>query len=265
MAFLTAVMQNELSFNSLVPCLAVGSVLTGCGMLCFSSCIFNSYLEKNDKRWIAEVVLCLITLFNMFLYYDPLYGFYPMTLGNAFFLLTVSELLAILSRGCERNDVIWGTIYACCLAITYSELLPFLVLQVIVLLIYKMYREKKLWNEFTKSVFLIGFGSAILLNVYILDAIRAVLLEMQDRVGQPRTFGLLEYIGYISGLCPLFYSFHTEGDLITKIIYLLLVMSGGMWFLFWARKYLISKKLVELAGLYLPFVFMLIYFNFFCP
>lgn len=265
MAFLTAVMRNELSFDSLVPCLAVGTMLTGCGMLRFSSCIFNNYVEKKDKRVIAEIIICLIASFNMFLYYDPLYGFYPMTLGNAYFLLTISELMLIVSQGCKRINVVWGTVYACCLAITYSELLPFLMFQVILLLIYKICAEKKVWNEFTKGIILIGASAAILLNVYILDMIRAVLLEMQDQVGEPRQFGLLEYSGYVLGICPMFYSFHTKGAPITKIVYLFSITGWGIWLFLLMKKYLMSKKLIELAGAYLPFVFMLIYFNFFAP
>lgn len=263
MAFLTAVVKNELSFASLVPCLAVGSMLTGCGLLRFTTCILDRYMAK-EKRFVAEVVVCLFAALNGFLFVDPFQGFYPMTLGSAFFLLTVSEIILGLSETYEKGSVLWGTIYACCTAITYSEILPFLALQVICLLVYKVFTDKKVLNQFTKYIIKIALFSILFLNIYVLDAIKAIIMEMQDAVGSPREYGIFEYTGYIIGTLPSLYSFHMGEAVIQKLFFLLITGVFGFGIVLMFKKYINKKEMLKHIGLLcLPFVVLLFYFSFF--
>lgn len=266
MSFLTAVMGKELSFDSLIPCTAIGTILNTCALLRLTKIICNRCIEDNDNNFIAEIAICLFAAFNGFLFIDPFGGFYPMTLGSAFYVHALAEILNVFwTKKFKKSNIIWGTAYICCLAITYSELIPFLTLHILCLMGYACYKERKIWNSIIQYIFSLAIFSIVFLNVYVGDVIKAVLMEMQDRVGSERKFGFLEYLGYIFGTLPSDYSFHRVENPFCKLVYLCLTLIVSVWIIFLIKKYMKKDCRVELGYLYLPFIVLLFYFNFFAP
>lgn len=245
-------------------------MLTGSALviLCDTLCKICGIKEPKLKVY-AFIITALLSQFNVsVLFKDTFAGFYPMTLGVSFYILSISYCLKMANSDLfDVSKFIKFIISIICTALVYSEIIPFFILQVISLIVYFLISKNKSRIKFIKQIFFTGFISVIFLNMYIIGMIKAIIMEMKDKVGQYLNYDILTYAGYLFGVIPANFSFKNKIEYpilrFLSIIFILLLIILCVYSFRRLRINIEGKK--QYIVLCIPYIIMIGYFLFFAP
>ena len=259
LAFFCSLFSLKYSIFVYAPVSALGVFLFGCAV-----CTVVYRTANFNHSYIAVVV----SVFNApILMWIAIFGFLPQLFGMVFMIASIYGFEIIVKKEeISLKEYVLGTIYVASMSICYSEIVPFWVLSVIALLIYKEFIEQSLVSDI-KKIIIWALMTIITLNKYFIDMIPALLLQFGAAVGWKTNYDLMSYIGMIFNTVPVGYSFlDTSGNLFRRYVLgiytILAVVLLGFGI---NRSELKNKKKVLSSCLVssIPFLIMLIYFRFF--
>jgi hypothetical protein len=259
LSLLSVVFNQKFSIYVFLPLLAGGQFL-------FVICIW--LLTRWGLR-LPLVASYIAVLFAAFYTSIPIInahdGFLPQGMGLMF---SVSIFAVIVKIGNWRSwkIILAFSILLSALIVTYSELLPFVGLSIIVVLLYKFVQNKSI----RKKIFFNSIGmlvvSILISNISMLNAIKAILSQLKAVVGSHISYSVWEYTLYLLSIpvnyannlgryYPVIYFFLV----VTVLFALYLILTKGLNNLRLKERIKIQLILIILF----PYVALLVYFIFF--
>lgn len=238
--------------------------LTAFGVMWIGMSVWQ-LIEENYHAGVKEKIVAVsIVCFNApIVLWNAMYGFFPQIFGSALFVAGIASFLH-----CEKWQENWHwniivtSIITGCLALTYNELLPFLVLVVLTIVIAKIISEKADIKVIIGNVFLCGILAIITIIVYFPGMIMAVLHMMKVAVGWNQEKGLMTYLSYFFSIVPVEYSYRNSAldekfflyEAVSLIVFAVVILG-----------YRRSERMVrrEYAYVSLSFLIMFLWFVFF--
>ncbi len=260
LAFMTAVFKRSFSIELFMPCLAAAQFFMVSAMWLF--CRIGLKIRTN-----ASIIAVIFVSINLgILFNNSIQGFFPQAYGIVIMLVIFSLFLNIE----KWNDFIISSIVLTAIAIatliiTYSELLPIIVLSILFLLIYKTIMNQKDTLTFLKNTSIVVLLSILFSNVGFFKALDAIQTQIGSVNGWHIPYTLWEYILLIFALDPVWNS-----NMIFNrypIIYFGVSLGAllGIYIIF--NEFICKNKWLDiklqLIVLGLPFLLLIIYFGFF--
>lgn len=221
LAFASSVFGAKLSLELFLPVCALSVLLCGMAAWLF---IANIKAVSNRAYFYVVIYIC----FNIpIVQWCIMYGFLPQIMGSALFLAAVAMLLPInewKNRAVEQ--IVETSVVTAAFALTYSEMLPFLVLVIISLLLSIVVRRKKESLVVIGNICATGVLTICLIITYVPGMIQAILSEMGAIVGWNQNKDIVTYLAYLFSLVPAEYNFNrgqvTIGTMLAEFLVLLL-------------------------------------------
>ena len=230
-----------------------------CGM---SSWMYTSK-KYTESPYYKAIAIILIVINVPIIVWNAVYGFLPQTFGSAYFIAAIAAILDLREW---KNDQKWSilttSLLFSCQALSYNEMLPFLVLVTLVLCL-RLFIQNK--NE-RKQIVIYMFSCALLAMIFIITfvpgMIKSTLSQFGAIVGWHQDKDLYTYIGYCLSTIPAEYSFRTTSysmslyffQLLTIVLFCVVILG-------------LCKSEKEIKKEYffisLPYVLIMIYFALF--
>lgn len=259
LAFWTGLFRRTFSIELYAPVSGCGVFLIGCSVW---ECI-QHYFKADKKGALYGVVLCA---FNApIIVWSSIFGFFPQLFGLVFTVVALVYILSVFNEDkFTWKNIFLSSFFVSVAALCYSEIIPFYVLSVLAIVIYKVINEKRI-TAVIKKGFAVGIISFLLLGSYFINMIRAILTQMGAVVGGEQTINWWGYIGYLLSAVPIGFNYKIDNfgirpkvlyTLITFFIIMLLIIGISNIIRTGKNKYIIEFLLLS-AG----YGIMLVYFT----
>lgn len=261
LSLFTGLFKRSYSIELFLPCTCAGIFLYGMAAV---SMIHKSFELSRKTNYFVVVLCCLNTPIIIWL---ALYGFLPQIWGNAFFVMALGDFLRV-EKWRDSKDYVYTIIYTsigiACLCFTYNEMLPFWILSIFFLLMYKLFLFHTR-REIIFSTIKCAVVSLIIVSIYLPGMINAVIDQMGAIVGWNVPYNLVTYIGYIFSIVPPEYNITLQSNsgiiyfFITILIFIILFIGISIL----VKKDNKNADFIKYFGvLSITYIIMLFYFRY---
>lgn len=261
LAFLTSVFGQTFSLDLFMPALAVGQFCLVLSIWLFCRC----GLSLPSK---VSIIAVVFTAFHLSIpISNAISGFFPQAYGTV--LMTVVFTLLIKLESWNENRiafVLLTSLTSAALVLTYSEMLPFVVLSTAFIFILKVLQNRKQLAGMIANLFLAGIASIILSNVGFINAVKAVKIQLGAVVGWNIPYLIWDYLLTVFSLSPI--QFRSVNEIFGQypVIYFLLYIAAAVGVVLIFKGFVLNKEFLStklnLASLASSFIIMLVYFTF---
>lgn len=253
-AFFSGLFNLEFSIEILLPITAYSVFLCGMGAWSFTN------KEYTESKYYKIIAIVMVVVNASMIFGNAISGFLPQAYGSAYFMVAAASIVKFYEW---KEDKAWSVvstaIWFACVALTYNEMLPFLVLVAVIWILRYLIVNK---SERMQTVVLMGSCAMVAMGVivvYIPGMINAILSMFGATVGWHQDKDIFSYVAHFLSTVPVDYSFRTErysvgllGYEILTIVGIITVILGICW----------SSSKVKKEWLYvsLPYAMMFLYF-----
>ena len=254
LAFWTGVFNAGYSIELFLPLSGLGVLL--CGMAAWSM-ISGQYAVSKHTRLTAVIMMS----FNVpIILWCVLYGFLPQIIGSAFFLTGISYFMEWQgnAQGGRLNTCI-AAIAIGSLALSYNEILPFLVISVLIMMISVFLRRRKQSYSFIKRGILCGILAIAVILPYFGGMIQAILSMFNASVGWYQQKDINTYLSYFFSVVPAEFSYQTSRFGASMLLYQIITILAFAMIVVGFYK---AEKNIKFDFLKLSAVFIVMFFYF---
>lgn len=262
LAFWSGFFQQQFSIELYAPISGVGIFLVGCGTWVF---IFKNYSQAKK----AQLCGVVFSAFNApIIIWCAIYGFLPQVFGMVFMLVALAFIINILNSNTILSPPIISTtcFFIAVTALIYSEIIPFLVLSVATILIYRIGTKDISFFLVVKRMCILLVCTIILLGTYFTGMIKAILGQLTAVVGWNQTVNWWGYLGYLFSTVPISTDYKSlDYSIFYKLFFTGITLCMITISILGIERIKNKKILKDFMVLSIPYGLMLIYFTSITP
>lgn len=257
LSFWAVLFGQEYSIVAYVP-------ISGLAVSLFGSCVWYFLADRKGLELQNRLFAIVFSAFNAsIVLWCAIFGFLPQLFGMAL----VCACLRAVRTAMQENKLsmyIEGAIMAAALCLCYSELAPFYVLMAVMQYVFYS-RRQKAWLANMKGLVITAIFSAVLLGPYLVDMLRALIIQFGANVGWNQRTDWLSSISWIISSVPGQYLFSDMKPHKLALLGITLAMAYVLIRGIAKGKKPTSESVIlsESIMVSVPFLVMLIYFEFF--
>uniref|UniRef100_UPI0040573CBF hypothetical protein n=1 Tax=Acetatifactor sp. TaxID=1872090 RepID=UPI0040573CBF len=254
LALFSSLFNVKFSLEMFMPITAYGVFLCGMAAWMFAS------RKYTGSCYYKTIAIILVVLNVPIILWNAVYGFMPQTFGSAFFMAAVATISQFEDW---KNDSVWSICSAAllfaCSALSYNEMLPFLVLVTGVLIIRYFIINKIERKQTIVYMICCAIVAVVLIITFVSGMIESTLSQFGAVVGWHQDKDIYTYIAYFLSTVPAEYNFRSMPYSMTLLFFeLLTVVLGSVVVIgFYKSKRIVKKEYIYAS---LPYALVMLYF-----